>query len=50
MADLEALFNEVSKLSKAEAGQLKEMLQDKMPKSEPKAAKAEEAAAEEAEG
>lgn len=39
MADVNALFQEVSKLSKADAKSLKEMLDAKMPKSEPKAKK-----------
>jgi len=42
MADVNALFQEVSKLSKADAKSLKEMLEAKMPKSEPKAKKGED--------
>ena len=41
MADVNALFQEVSNLSKADAKNLKEMLEAKLPKSEPKAKKGE---------
>ena len=51
MADVKALFEELSKLTKDEAKTLKDMLAAKLPKSEPKPKKddkkAEESAAQE---
>lgn len=46
MADVNTLFNELVGLSKDDAKQLKEMLEEKLPKKEPRASKPEGAAAE----